>query len=645
MFTFWRPYFLLLLAHCAASPVQAQIIDLGVPPTGIHSQANAVSGDGKVVVGSAAAAMDTYWLLRWTADGGMASFASFSGLGAVNGVNGDGSVIVGTLSPGGVQRAFRWGADTGLVYLDTLGSISSAAWDISTDGRVIVGEFTDASALRRAFRWTAELGIEDLGGLTAAGASVAYSVSGDGAVAVGTATGSDGSRAVRWQGGTVLDLGVLDGSSASGAFGVNRDGSVVVGASGAYAFRWTAADGMVDLGSMGGIMSAASAVNADGSVVVGYATLADGSDRAFRWTAESGMTSLGLLSGGTYSEATSVSDDGSVIVGKADNAEGERAVIWKSLVLQDLGNLQHSLLNSVDSSAHLMLSQARLSNHIAGQHCIPGAVQRYCLSLGGGMAIGDSAENSRQSMQLMGAGIRLNHYLAVGGNLAAGDTKGPDHAGTSGHDYGLGVWLAYQQNAQTGIGWNATASLSASNGHSLLRRGEHLADVQQAATRVAIGASAQRLALGYGIAVGQTLLTPEVALYHLRSQRQGFEEDNVALPLRVYSARADSTYLTTALRSVTPLSVRGSLHVQLAVETLLHEDAPVFAGHSDIPGLGHFALASRLESRRLTPAITTGYRYALSENASVTGQVQMAASTFVQQSPSYGLGIGFRYTF
>lgn len=619
--------------------------DLGLLPNGGLSQASAVSGDGKVVVGQGADALNSHWLFRWTADEGMVSLASFSGLGSANAVSGDGSVIVGMLRPGGLQRAFRWDAGGGFFYLGTLGGDRSSAWDVSRDGQVIVGESTNAAAVRRAFRWTAASGMQDLGGLTANGASVAYGVSGDGAVAVGTAASSNGARAVRWQGGSVLDLGVLSGSSTSGAFGVNGDGSVVVGTSGSYAFRWTAAGGMVDLGSLGGVISAANAVSADGAVVVGYATLADGTDRAFRWTAGAGMTSLGLLNGGTYSEASAISDDGSVIVGKADNGSGDRAVIWKDLVLQDLEHLQQSVLHSADSSAQLMLSQERFSNVISELQCIPGAAQRYCVNAGSAMVFDHEVEAGLQTQGLMGAGIRLSPQISIGGNLALGDMDGADHEASQHHQYGLGAWLAYQQNAETGFGWNAVASVAASSGDSDVGRGAHLANVQPAATRVTTTANEQRLALSYGITLGPSLLTPELALYHVRSQRGAFEERNVSLPLRVAGARSDDTYLSATLRSATPLSERASLHLSLAVDALLSEQSPAFEGDSDIPGMNHFAFSSRLQKRRLVPAASVGYRYALSAQASVAGQVQVAASSFAEQRANYGLGIEWRYAF
>jgi probable HAF family extracellular repeat protein len=154
-----------------------------------------------------------------------------------------------------------------------------------------------------------------------------------------------GIRAFRWTAaGGMQDLGTLGGSQ-SYAYGVSADGAVVVGwadnaAGQSRAFRWTASGGMQDLGTLGGGSSGAYGVSADGAVVVGWATNGAGYHHAFRWTASGGMQDLGVLPYGDTSHARGVSADGAVVVGVAQTVGYYHAFRWTaSGGMQDLGTL------------------------------------------------------------------------------------------------------------------------------------------------------------------------------------------------------------------------------------------------------------------------------------------------------------------
>lgn len=276
-----------------------------------------------------------------------ATTASFQGLGDLPGgifesraydVSSDGAVVVGNSQSASGQKAFRWenGVITNLGYLSGDSSNSSAN-AVSENGSVVVGYNGSASGIE-AFRWENGVmtGLGDLpdGGFTSYG----NDVSADGSIVVGRATSTEGMEAFRWENNIMVGLGCLSGPFSSRAYGVSADGSVVVGQSVNQAFRWTTSDGMQALNNLPNVgdRGNALAISADGLVIVGWAGDASdiyGDKEAFRW--EDGVAiGLGDLPGGLfYSWANDVSADGSVVVGWSTRApvllQGtEEAFIW-----------------------------------------------------------------------------------------------------------------------------------------------------------------------------------------------------------------------------------------------------------------------------------------------------------------------------
>ena len=126
------------------------------------------------------------------------------------------------------------GEITNLGTLD--GGTRSSAEAISSDGNVIVGTSDTTSALNViSFRWTQAGGMLALPELEIDRGTFASAVSSDGSVVVGVSNTSSGSRAFRWTEDLgIVNLGVLgvdDGNARSEANGVSADGSVVVGMS------------------------------------------------------------------------------------------------------------------------------------------------------------------------------------------------------------------------------------------------------------------------------------------------------------------------------------------------------------------------------------------------------------------------------
>lgn len=196
----------------------------------------------------------------------------------------------------------------------------------------------------------------DLGVLSGSAATVA-GISSGGRVALVTQRLA-GLRSSVWQSGTALDIGTLGGTTAVAhgiTFNTGSSATQVVGtstlASGASrAFLWTQGGTggvagnpqMRDLGTLGGASSDAQGVNSAGRVT-GFSKNAGGRDRAFVW-ASGTMTDLGATIesqlGLTWSYGAAI-NAGNRVVGHGSTDALGAAVAWFSngATVRDLGNL------------------------------------------------------------------------------------------------------------------------------------------------------------------------------------------------------------------------------------------------------------------------------------------------------------------
>ena len=226
-----------------------------------------------------------------------------------------------------------WAQEPTLTWLGVPdGTYRSFAYDISADGKVVVGFArvkSDYPFDSRGFLWTRDRGfilLNNPGGVY----SEPWAISQDGLTMVGGRWRLGGAPfdATQWTlAGGPLDLGVWVGNNVIPlALDVSDDGSVIVGfRSDVRAFIWRRDSGLTYPGTLGGNQSRALGVSANGSIVVGWALDNNGKRRAFRWTQQDGMRSLGttIVFGGDafsrfdQSEAFGISPDGNVIVGIA----------------------------------------------------------------------------------------------------------------------------------------------------------------------------------------------------------------------------------------------------------------------------------------------------------------------------------------
>lgn len=300
---------------------QARLIWLGTLG-GSDSVAYGVSADGSVVVGASVDGGGRYRAFRWTAQTGMVDLGAlppYSGS-AARGVSADGATVVGVVAdnPFGYLeecRAFIRTATGGMQYLPPLSDWDSFASAVSADGSVVVGFAAPPETAMRAFRWSAQTGIEWLSAPNSLW-TAALDISADKRCVVGTGETPSGILAFRWENGVAQAL-TSPAHTPGRASGVSADGSVVVGqinlAGATRAFRWQ--NGVLQIIGEGSY-TAAHDVSADGEVVVGEA-----GGRAFRWTAHTGLQNLNrvyselIRDGSEMQVAHAVSPNGRYIVG------------------------------------------------------------------------------------------------------------------------------------------------------------------------------------------------------------------------------------------------------------------------------------------------------------------------------------------
>ena len=257
-------------------------------------------------------------------------------------------------------------ATSTLVDIGTLGGGVADPTAINAFGQIVGSSTIADDSAQRAFLWTpdapngttgswVDLGVLGFEQSTAKGLNDLGQVVGMTQTEVNGQF--DGDRAFLWTpttpngtNGTMVSLGVLGSGRSSEATGINN-AQQVVGRwywsddpdQERHAFLWTQADGMIDLGTLGGLESGATAISSDGKVV-GYSQDANGRGRVFLWTPDQPngtigtMIDLGTL-GGNEVWATDVNAAGQVVGGSTLPGEREgHAFVWTQATgMVDLG--------------------------------------------------------------------------------------------------------------------------------------------------------------------------------------------------------------------------------------------------------------------------------------------------------------------
>ena len=565
-----------------------------------------------------------------------------SGYSNAEAVSGDGLVVGGTAQNdngnyrGIIWSGSNWTTKTELGTLKADNSGDATVYALSRDGSVAVGGASnDRFYLPRPIVWSGSNWATktDLGTLDSTDSldGVAYAVSDDGSIVVGTVNASNpatgGIRAIVWSGSnwaTKTDLGTLrtDNTGNSGANAASGDGSLVFGQAendngNTHATVWSGSGWATktDLGTLKSDNSGSSYANAasgDGSVVGGNAVNDNGDYHATVWSGSNWTTKtdLGTLKtdNSGNSSVSGISADGKFAVGTADNDNGDyRAAVWnlRGGRAADTANTRASLsLLSADTAA-MLAQRARAAQTLLDTCRADGG--KFCYSAGYTHDVGHGAR-SRGARFAFGYGFTDNFDAAV--SLSA-----PFHADENrSHHLKSGTGLGISARLHNKDGWYVVPAAAFESDKTRISR-PHLSGTENPVNNVRVKSRAYSLTFGQDLASGDKSYGWYAAVRRTEAKRPAYAEDaGLSFPFTYGAAELKETELAIGTKARLPLGSGLSWYGSAEIAQRLGGGKTRFTASA--PFFGAFEEAR--ETARTRPSVQTGVDYAFGPATAVS---------------------------
>ncbi|HFC6351715.1 TPA: hypothetical protein ACFNMH_000606 [Neisseria elongata] len=640
---------LTLAALLAALPAAAApgVTDLGTlrNDNSSVSLAYAVNSDGSQVFGYAendnGLNRATVWSgSNWANKTDLGTLkADNSGESEAKALSGDGLLVGGSArNDNGEYRGIIWSGsnwttktELGTLKADNSGDASVNA--LSRNGSVAVGGASnDRFYLQRPIVWSGSNWATktDLGTLDSSNSldGVAYAVSDDGSIVVGTVNASNpatgGIRAIVWSGSnwaTKTDLGTLrtDNTGNSGANAVSGDGSLVFGQAendngDTHATAWSGSGWATktDLGTLKSDNSGSSYANAasgDGSVVGGNAEKDNGDYHATVWSGSNWgtKTDLGTLKtdNSGMSSVYGISADGKFAVGHAQNDNGgTRAAVWnlRGGRAADTANTRASLSLLSADTASLLAQRARAAENLLGGCRADGG--KFCYSAGYTHDVGHGAR-SRGARFAFGYGFTDNFDAAV--SLSA-----PFHADENrSHHLKSGTGLGISARLHNKDGWYVVPAAAFESDKTRISR-PHLSGTENPVNNVRVKSRAYSLTFGQDLASGDKSYGWYAAVRRTEAERPSYSEDaSLSFPFAYGAAKLKETSLAAGIKGRLPLTGKLAWYGNAEVAQRVGGGKVRFT--AEAPFFGKYE--TERETSRTRPSVQTGVDYAFSPSA------------------------------